>query len=250
MAATNLPELLDSALTRPGRFDRQASAHRARLGRLQAWAGAAARLPQAAAKLRPHAPQGTARPPCAVVLSALPCLHSPPVQVAVTLPDVKGRQQILDLYLAGKPVAADVDTGELPCACVALRVGFLGWRLVGWPQLIRAEPDLSLLPTRRLCLPLLCCRHPGTPHPWLQRRRAGQPGERGGPAGSPPRQRLRHHPGGPHSHLQGSGQPLLAQSLVGAERQATCLGCLLLPLHSGTCLASAASAWVGLGPNS
>jgi ATP-dependent Zn protease len=53
MAATNLPELLDSALTRPGRFDRQ---------------------------------------------------------VAVTLPDVRGRQEILDLYLAGKPVAPDVDT--------------------------------------------------------------------------------------------------------------------------------------------
>ncbi|KAL4860045.1 ATP-dependent zinc metalloprotease FTSH 11 [Chlorella vulgaris] len=53
VAATNLPELLDPALTRPGRFDRQ---------------------------------------------------------VAVTLPDVKGRQQIIDLYLKGKPVTADVDT--------------------------------------------------------------------------------------------------------------------------------------------
>lgn len=52
MAATNLPELLDSALTRPGRFDRQ---------------------------------------------------------VAVALPDVRGRQQIVELYLKGKPVAPDVD---------------------------------------------------------------------------------------------------------------------------------------------
>ena len=34
-------------------------------------------------------------------------------QVAVTLPDVKGRQQILDLYLTGKPVDANVDTGGL-----------------------------------------------------------------------------------------------------------------------------------------
>eukprot|EP00887_Chlorella_sp_A99_P000884 scaffold5.g884.t1 len=52
MAATNLPELLDSALTRPGRFDRQ---------------------------------------------------------VAVPLPDVRGRQEILELYLAGKPLTPDVD---------------------------------------------------------------------------------------------------------------------------------------------
>lgn len=36
---------------------------------------------------------------------------APPAQVAVTLPDVRGRQEILDLYLAGKPVAPDVDTG-------------------------------------------------------------------------------------------------------------------------------------------
>ena len=51
MAATNLPETLDSALTRPGRFDRQ---------------------------------------------------------VAVPLPDVKGREDILSLYLTGKPVSKDV----------------------------------------------------------------------------------------------------------------------------------------------
>ena len=54
MAATNLPEMLDTALTRPGRFDRQ---------------------------------------------------------VAVPLPDVTGRQQILELYLAGKPLTPDVDAG-------------------------------------------------------------------------------------------------------------------------------------------
>ena len=38
-------------------------------------------------------------------------------QVAVTLPDVKGRQQILDLYLTGKPVDANVDTGGLGAGC-------------------------------------------------------------------------------------------------------------------------------------
>jgi ATP-dependent metalloprotease len=56
MAATNLQELLDPALTRPGRFDRQ---------------------------------------------------------VAVSLPDVRGRQQIIDLYLQGKPVAKDVDSENI-----------------------------------------------------------------------------------------------------------------------------------------
>lgn len=52
MAATNLPDFLDPALTRPGRFDRQ---------------------------------------------------------VVVPLPDVRGREQIINLYLSGKPVASDVD---------------------------------------------------------------------------------------------------------------------------------------------
>lgn len=56
IAATNTPELLDTALTRPGRFDRH---------------------------------------------------------VAVALPDVKGRREILQLYLAGKPLAADVDADLL-----------------------------------------------------------------------------------------------------------------------------------------
>lgn len=52
VAATNLPEILDPALTRPGRFDRH---------------------------------------------------------VVVTNPDVRGRQEILELYLHNKPVAEDVD---------------------------------------------------------------------------------------------------------------------------------------------
>jgi ATP-dependent metalloprotease len=52
MAATNLPETLDPALKRPGRFDRQ---------------------------------------------------------VAVPLPDVRGRAEMLEYYLHDKPVASDVD---------------------------------------------------------------------------------------------------------------------------------------------
>ncbi|KAL8160313.1 hypothetical protein V2J09_001850 [Rumex salicifolius] len=56
MAATNLPDILDPALTRPGRFDRH---------------------------------------------------------IVVPSPDVKGRQEILDLYLQDKPVADDVDIKSL-----------------------------------------------------------------------------------------------------------------------------------------
>eukprot|EP00250_Pteridium_aquilinum_P020459 c24820_g1_i2 orf=343-2787(-) len=56
VAATNLPEILDPALTRPGRFDRH---------------------------------------------------------VVVTNPDVRGRQEILELYLLNKPVADDVDVKML-----------------------------------------------------------------------------------------------------------------------------------------
>ncbi|KAL4425466.1 hypothetical protein ABPG75_009482 [Micractinium tetrahymenae] len=92
MAATNLPELLDSALTRPGRFDRQ---------------------------------------------------------VAVTLPDVKGRQHILDLYLTGKPVAADVDTDIL-----ARRTpGFSGAELanlVNEAALLAARHDSDCITTQLL----------------------------------------------------------------------------------------------------
>ncbi|KAI7734645.1 hypothetical protein M8C21_026333 [Ambrosia artemisiifolia] len=56
MAATNLPDILDPALTRPGRFDRH---------------------------------------------------------IVVTNPDVKGRQEILDLYLHDKPLAEDVDVSAV-----------------------------------------------------------------------------------------------------------------------------------------
>ncbi|KAK1415204.1 hypothetical protein QVD17_30977 [Tagetes erecta] len=56
MAATNLPDILDPALTRPGRFDRH---------------------------------------------------------IVVTNPDVKGRQEILDLYLHDKPLAEDVDVNAV-----------------------------------------------------------------------------------------------------------------------------------------
>lgn len=56
LAATNIPESLDPALTRPGRFDRN---------------------------------------------------------VAVPLPDVRGRAEILEYYLSSKPVAPEVDVMRL-----------------------------------------------------------------------------------------------------------------------------------------
>ena len=56
MAATNLPEILDPALTRPGRFDRQ---------------------------------------------------------VTVNVPDIKGREEILEYYLSSKPLSDDVNVNQL-----------------------------------------------------------------------------------------------------------------------------------------
>jgi ATP-dependent metalloprotease len=56
MAATNLPDILDPALTRPGRFDRH---------------------------------------------------------IVVPNPDVRGRQEILELYLQDKPVSSDVDVNAI-----------------------------------------------------------------------------------------------------------------------------------------
>ncbi|RRT65676.1 hypothetical protein B296_00028957 [Ensete ventricosum] len=61
MAATNLPDILDPALTRPGRFDRH--------------------------------------------VSSIRFLY----MIVVPSPDVRGRQEILELYLQDKPLADDVD---------------------------------------------------------------------------------------------------------------------------------------------
>lgn len=92
MGATNLPDTLDSALTRPGRFDRQ---------------------------------------------------------VVVELPDVRGRKEILDYYLEGKPVAADVDA-----EVVARRTpGFSGAQLsnlVNEAALLAARYDQDAINTHLL----------------------------------------------------------------------------------------------------
>lgn len=63
LAATNIPEVLDKALTRPGRFDRQ---------------------------------------------------------IRVTLPDKKGRVQILKVHSRGKPLAEDVDLEEVAKRCMGM----------------------------------------------------------------------------------------------------------------------------------
>ena len=78
-------------------------------------------------------------------------------QVAVTLPDVRGRQEILDLYLAGKPVAPDVDTG----ACAAWAAGLAGpsalsaaWRVVARAVWMGAAcPPLQRCPPCRPAMP-------------------------------------------------------------------------------------------------
>lgn len=85
IAATNLPEMLDAALTRPGRFDRH---------------------------------------------------------VAVALPDVQGRKNVLDLYLSNKPVSSNVDSELL-----ARRTpGFSGadlFNMVNEAALMAATKDLE-----------------------------------------------------------------------------------------------------------
>lgn len=63
LAATNIPEVLDRALTRPGRLDRQ---------------------------------------------------------IAVPLPDVKGRERILEVHSRGKPLGPDVNLGEVARRCLGM----------------------------------------------------------------------------------------------------------------------------------
>ncbi|KIY93083.1 cell division protease FtsH [Monoraphidium neglectum] len=87
MAATNLPETLDPALKRPGRFDRQ---------------------------------------------------------VAVPLPDVKGRSEILQYYMKDKPFASDVD----PDLLARQTSGFSGAdlsNLVNEAALLAAQRDATAI---------------------------------------------------------------------------------------------------------
>ncbi|CAN0891807.1 ATP-dependent zinc metalloprotease FTSH 11, chloroplastic/mitochondrial [Linum grandiflorum] len=79
MAATNLPDILDPALTRPGRFDRHVSFSYCR---------------QSIRDIRFQ---------LTVVF----------YQIVVPNPDVRGRQEILELYLKDKPMADDVDPNAI-----------------------------------------------------------------------------------------------------------------------------------------
>ena len=155
MAATNLPELLDSALTRPGRFDRTVRVHKRRTR-----------------SARSHAVKAAHSACCILTfcwqrvwpglrLAAPRCTrHCVPVspQVAVSLPDVRGRQHILDLYLGGKPLAPDVDTGELRCWD---RAGLRDGRGAGGPLLLVLTP--LLLQTSKLELARLFRTRVSTP---------------------------------------------------------------------------------------
>lgn len=145
---------------------------------------------------RPHtSPKGPA-PPWHQIDVVCPSHSSP--KVAVTLPDVRGRQEILDLYLAGKPVAADVDTGAREALCLAAAAaGGLGGEPRGRYVCARLSNRSSLpllTPCHVCCLPVWqfhfshlqqptpspasCnpplptrpCRAAGAAHPRLQRR--------------------------------------------------------------------------------
>lgn len=163
----------------------------------------------------------------------------------MTLPDVKGRQQILDLYLAGKPVAADVDTGRpgcytrrARCCCAAC------WQhqAAPWSVAVAAQNSLRQLTSPLLPPPALvaraACRHPGAAHPRLQWRRAGQPCQRGGAAGGPPRQGLHQHAGGARAR---GGAP--CRRGAGPPQGAPLAGSTAVP-----CLSSAGRALSGCSP--
>ncbi|CAA0812977.1 ATP-dependent zinc metalloprotease FTSH 11-chloroplastic/mitochondrial [Striga hermonthica] len=86
MAATNLPDILDPALTRPGRFDRH---------------------------------------------------------IVVPNPDVRGRQEILDLYLEDKPLAEDVDVNKIAHLANLVNIAAIKAAVEGAEKLTAAQLEFA-----------------------------------------------------------------------------------------------------------
>jgi AFG3 family protein len=104
LAGTNRPDILDPALMRPGRFDRQVHMH-ARANRSNLWTFCCA---QAGSHNGPLCPFCTAR------------------QIVIDRPDIKGRNSIFKVHL--KPLRLDpgIEMGDLSRQLAALTPGFTG----------------------------------------------------------------------------------------------------------------------------